>query len=429
MSTHELTVFGVQPLAFARLADNVEPAAGLGPAEPAADDAALGDAPAWVAGLEALYPNRHFHYRQLEDGLAIEGGGCAFRLSAWLCSNATLNQHLVLFELESGEMDPRALAMEDIRALLVSAVDDRRPEAVKAVLRRACGQAMQGGQARAHELAVQHDTCNITLFLRPRGAVESGSIEWGRSISGHGDAERLTVGRKQVEVSATTRIFFGGRVHVVVSSSDNDTGVVKQVLFMLQAMWFYVPLYLRYAGWLHRRILAAGSSGELDEQEATAGRLVYLYQAVRLQNESAKISYEALSGVFYDEVQGNWGIERSIDQLQRYAEFFREFIKDVREVQAQKANDVMNYILFGLSLFGFVGLWANILASEVAVRDLGSPGKLLRIAMATPLGFVTVALLVASVIAGLWFIRYSLRTRRGGRARRRGRPEARDGAD
>lgn len=428
MTMCSLVVFAVQPLSFRAIACNAAPTAVLRMQRYAQDAQSLGDAPEWAVELDEFYPNRHFRYRRLEEAMPIESGGYAFRLSAWLCSNATLNQHLVLFELHADAVDSRIIDMEGIRSLLVSADHDGRPESVRAVIRRACEQAARIEQAGIDELEVRNDTCNVTLFLRPECAEYAQSptmTAWMDGDPGHGGAERLTVGWKRIDVSDKTLILFGSRIHVVFSSSDRDVSVIKLILFMLQDMWFYVQLYLRYAASLHQRTLVAGSSGELDDLEETAGRLVYLYQAVRLQNESAKIAYESFSDLFYGKVEGVWGIERSVDQLERYAVFFREFIKDVREVQVQKTTDVMNYILFGLSLFGFVGLWANILTSEVAVHDLVSFGHLLKTATTTGLGFATLVVLAVSVVGAIWFVRFSERVRHGRRVRHRGEAKAR----
>ena len=269
MTMCSLVVFAIQPLSFQAIARNAVPTAALGVSHHALDDQVLGDAPEWAVELDEFYPDRNFRYRRLEEVMPIESEGHAFRLSAWLCSNATLNQHLVLFELHADAVDSATLDMDGIRSLLVSTNHDERPESVKSIIHRACMHTAQIEQADAGELEVRNDTCNVTMFLRPEGA-EHGQFPtmdaWMGADSGHGGAERLTVGRKRIVVSDKTLILFGSRVHTVFSSSDRDVSVVKLILFMLQDNWFYVPLYLRYAALLHQCTLAAGGGFKVHVQ-------------------------------------------------------------------------------------------------------------------------------------------------------------------
>src|SRR5699024_4585958 len=107
------------------------------------EDVETGEVPPWVEALEKLYPNRHFCYRRL-DRTSVDLDGLTFRLDAWLCSNTVLNQHLVLFELQTESVDPAAVDPQRLRAALVrpddGGADDRRPPAVRRQLTRACEQ-------------------------------------------------------------------------------------------------------------------------------------------------------------------------------------------------------------------------------------------------------------------------------------------------
>lgn len=416
MSECAVRVFGVQPLAFA-----VDHGQLLRPASaPAAVDAAS-EQPSWVAELEGLYPHHHFHYRCLECAASVDIDGRRHVLSAWLASNVVLNQHVVIFELQAGVYAQAAIDVGALRALLVATADDRRPPVVTALLGRACEAVAASVGCRPHELVVRPDTCNVTLFLEPRVDGQAMALLPPPATTAcfvHDAAERLTVARTAVEVSTATRVFLGGRAHIVVSTSRNDVNVIRQIMFMLQVTWFFVPLYLRHAAGLHRQLQRGRATLGLDELEAAAGDLVYVYQTVRLQNESAKISWESLAALVHRPVASAWAIEGSIDQLQRYAEFFQAFIKDVREVQSRRADEVLNYVLAALALFGLVGLWANVLGAEAAVRDIGSWSRLIGTATGSALGLTTVVVMVASALIAAGLISYGIRARHGRRRRR-----------
>ena len=410
MSDYSLTVFGVQPFLF----DSFERDMSLVPASSAGSEQLPESLPAWTAELERLYPGGQFVYRNLEDSAPLECDGLCLNLSAWLCSNTVLNQHLVLLELHADAIDVGVVDMGRLRSLLVmTTADDKRPGAVQSTVGRAREAAARVAGCKGEDIVVLCDTCNVTVILSPNGS-EGRSIELDALAFSHDNAERLTVDRALLRVSDSTRVFFGSRVHVVISSSQGDIGVIKRIMFMLQVMWFYVPLYLRHASVLHREILGSQPRRDLSELEGVAARLVCMYQTVRLQNESAKISYEALSSLVYEPAESLWTVERTIDQFQRYADFFQSFIKDVREVRSRKADEILGYVLAALGLFGFVGLWANILAAETSVHEIVSFRNLMHIAFTTPLGFTTIVFIAISVTVAAWLVAYGIRARHGG---------------
>lgn len=413
MTDYALTLFGIQPLAFAAPPRNLLPSTLL-------DDvgAAMFDGmPAWVAELERLYPTRHFAYRRLDTAAAIEANGLCLGLSAWLCCNTELNQHVVVIEVHAAAVAVDAIDARALRALLVASDDDRRPAAVRDALVQARGHVQRLTGAPLEDILVGHDTCNVALFLKP--LAQDGQLTGVDAARfWHDDAERLSVRRTPIEVSDATRVFFGGRAHVVVSTSEGDSEVIRQILFMLQVMWFYVPLYLRHASSLHRQVLAGRSRQPLDELEAAAQRLVNAYQTVRLQNESAKISYEALASRMYQPAQELWAVERSIDQLERYAAFFRGFIKDIRAAQAARADEALNYVLAALGLFGIFGLWANILTAEATAREIVSFRNLVRIITSSSLGIASVVCIALSAVIAVWLVAHGIRTRHARRWRR-----------
>lgn len=410
MNHCSVRVFGVQPLALTGAGGAL-----LRPeATPGEDGGGGSESPDWVAELEGLYPNRHFRYRRLGGDLAVAVDGQASVLSAWLCSNVVLNQHVVVFELQAGVLAYPDIDVRAWRGALAATADDRRPAAVVDLLVRAREWVAGSVGCALDDIGVVHDTCNVTLFLEPADAPAlPASAETACFL--HGAAERLTVRRTEVEVSGATRVFLGGRAHVVISTSHNDVSVIRQIMFAAQVTWFYASVCLRHATSLHRQLHGRHRRQGLVELEAEARDLVYAYQTMRLQNESEKIAWEALKELVYCPIAAAWAIEGSLDQLQRYAEFFQGFIKDVREVQARRADEILNYVLAALALFGLVGLWANVLGAEAAVRALGSWANLVDTATGSALGLTTVVFIVVSALIAAALIAYGIRARHGRR--------------
>ncbi|HET7268259.1 MAG TPA: hypothetical protein VFJ15_09130 [Oleiagrimonas sp.] len=409
MSGYTLNIFGVQPLKFTDPERNIALSSSALPPR----DASPEHMPGWARELEHLYPDGQYHHQRLAQNLDVTFDEQHYRFSAWLFSSNVLNQHLVVFEAHALDtIEPEDINERSVRAMLTATVDDRRPHVITDAIDQACRSVAELARTTPDAIEVTHDSCNITLFLR----TDTAAATTGESLQAalaHGSAERLSIERKLVEVSGHTRLFFGGRAHMVVSTSDNDVHVLRQIMFTLQVMWFYVPVYLRHATTLHRQILSDPAKRDLDALETTARRLVYVYQAVRLHNESAKISYEALSPRVYHSVEGLWSIENSIDQLERYGSFFREFIRDTREIQSRKADETLNYVLAVLALFGLVGVWADILGAELAAHNLTSIDRLFSIATGSWLGFGTIAFITAAGLVALWLIAYNIRTRHG----------------
>src|SRR5690606_18984982 len=151
-----------------------------------------------------------------------------------------------------------------------------------------------------------------------------------------------------------------------------------------------------HAADLHRKIIAGQHVHDLVDLQKSATQLIYCYQAIQLQNEAAKFSYESLTDLFYEKVESLWNIERSIAQLARYTEFFTAFIKDLREERAQKSDGMLNYILAILGMFGLVGLWADILSAQASIASLASLDNFVRITTTTRLGMTTLGLIIFS---------------------------------
>ena len=126
MSALPLAALAIQPLSFKQQHRNIATSfvSQHGP------DIDLGDCPDWVADIESLYPNRHFQYQVLEPGTTVVIDEHDFTLVAHLCSNTSLNQHLVLFELHTNVSEANRLAIEKVRAALVLDTSDQRLPAI-----------------------------------------------------------------------------------------------------------------------------------------------------------------------------------------------------------------------------------------------------------------------------------------------------------
>src|SRR5699024_12552480 len=104
---------------------------------------------------------------------------------------------------------------------------------------------------------------------------------------------------------------------------------------------------------------------------------------------------------------------------------FRAFIRDAREIQSRKSDRVLNYVLAGLGLFGIVGLWADILDSQVSAHDIKSYHHLWSMVTGSALGFTTVVFIVAAARVATALAIGNMRIRRGRSAGERRLPLSR----
>ena len=421
MTSLALTALAIQPLFFNQRHQNI--ASSIINLDETTTN--IGDCPNWVADIEALYPNRHFFYQVLTPENEVVIDNQSFRLTAYLCSNTSLNQHLVLFELHASISETSHIAIEKIRSALVLDVTDQRLAIVIKSLDRARALIAETGGCQAQDISIAPNTCNLTLALQvPSTGQQQPALDISQRIFDNSNYERLSanLNRRPIDISDHTRVYFGGRAHVAVSTSVNDIALIKEIMLMLQVMWFFVPLYLRHAAELHRKIVADQKIGNLANLQKSATQLIYCYQAIQLQNEAAKFSYESMTDLFYEKVESLWNVERSIAQLARYTDFFTAFIKDVREEQAQKSDSLLNYILAMLGMFGLVGLWADILSAQASIISLASIDNFVRITTSTRLGMTTLGLTIFSLVIAVFFITFSIRLKRGKKQRiKRGR--------
>lgn len=407
-----LSIFGVQPLTYS---DDVRERLFIEfisykPCVPQ-------DSPDWSAELAKLYQNGHYYSILLERDETIHLiDGCDFTFSAHLLCNTRLNLFTIVFEIRSQKSVETMLDTTKIRQMLVLSDDDKRLDVVKSVTKMACEAVAEMVSIGHDDVAIKNDTCNVTIFIYPDNKEELPvNAKTCYTFIGSDDVERMTVCRDELEISKRTIILFGGRVHLVASVSDNDIYIIKNVLLNLQFMWFFVPIYLRIASILHLDIVSGNTNYSVDELEEKSEKMSYIAQTIKLQNESEKLSYETLTKKFYERIEGSWGIEKSLTQFENYATFFEGFIKNTREKQARKADEILNYVLAALAIFGVVGFWADILHAELVTHDWRTFGRFEHSATDSIFGFTTIIFVFIGVLAAIILIYYSIRLKHGKR--------------
>lgn len=407
-----LSIFGVQPLTYSD-----EVIERLFVEFISYKPSAPQDGPDWNTELEKLYQNGHYYSIILErNENIILPNVCDFIFSAYLLCNTRLNIFTIVFELRSKNSVETMLDTNKARQMFVSSDDDQRLSAVKSATKMACEIVAKMVSIDHDDVAIKNDTCNVTIFICPdnkEGLPVKAETCYGFISSD--DVERMTVCREALEISERTIILFGGRVHLVASVSDNDIYVIKNILLNLQFMWFFVPIYLKIASILHLNIVSGNTNYSVDELEEKSVNLSYIAQTIKLQNESEKLSYETLTQRFYERIEGSWGIEKSLSQFENYASFFEGFIKNTREKQARKADEILNYVLAALAIFGVVGFWADILHAELVTHDWRTFGRFEHSATNSLFGFTTIIFVFIGVVVAVALIYYSIRLKHGKR--------------
>ncbi|MBW8072911.1 MAG: hypothetical protein GJU77_04395 [Ferrovum sp.] len=406
-----ISIFGVQPLTYS---DDVRERLFIEfiSYKPCAPQ----DSPDWNIELEKLYQNGHYYSIILERNESISlPDVCDFTFTAYLFCNTRLNIFTIVFELRSNNSVETTLDTNKARQMLVSSDDDQRLSVVKSATEMACEIVAKMVSIDHDDVAIKNDTCNVTIFICQDNKELPVKAETCYSFISSDDVERMTVCREALEISERTIILFGGRVHLVASVSDNDIYIIKNILLNLQFMWFFVPIYLKIASILHLNIVSGNADYSVDELEEKSVNLSNIAQTIKLQNESEKLSYETLTKKFYERIEGSWGIEKSIAQLENYASFFEGFIKNTREKQARKADEILNYVLAALAIFGVVGFWADILHAELVTRDWRTFGRFEHSATNSLFGFTTIIFVFIGVVVAVLLIYYSIRLKHGKR--------------
>lgn len=377
------------------------------------------DYPDWMAELERFYPNKHYHSGLLhhEENITLLDDR-AFTFSAYLLGSTRLNLFVIVYELRSIEAEEVRLDTNQIRRLFVMSDNDCRLAAIKSSSNKALELVAMMMNINSDDVIIDNDTCNVAVFFNPFDKIPLNSENCYMFV-GDDDAERLTVCREELPISDRTMILFGGRVHLVISISDNDVYIIKNVLCNLQFMWFFVPIYLRLASRLHLDIISNKNKFNASQLEEESINLSYIAQTVKLKNESQKLSYEIFTKKFYDRVEDSWGIEKSITQFENYASFFESFIKNLRDKQSQKADDILSYVLAALAIFGAVGFWTDILHAEFITREWRNFALFERDSTDSIFGLTTITLAIISILIAIGVIYYSITTKYGRRKRKR----------
>jgi len=370
--------------------------------------------PEWIDDLEKYYPNKHHSsFRIFNTDLSLFDGH-KFHLDAYLLSNTRLNLFTLIFEITSKDSEEILLDTEQVRNCLVLSNQSQPLDAIKEASKIAKQMAGNMVGLSQDDIIIRQDTCNVSIFIHP-DTDQPLSINENTCYSfiESDDAERSTINRRPISISEGTVILFGGRVHLIASISKNDSIIIKNTMLCLQFMWFFVPEYLRIASKLHLNIVLGNSTASVDELEEKSEKLSYIAQTIKLQNESDKISREFMNSMFYEKVEDSWGIEKSIAQLGNYASFFETFIKNTRENQAGKADEILNYVLAALAIFGVVGFWASILDAEHNSQEWGTFSNFLKSATGSIFGFMTILFILIGISAAVLLIRSSIKIKHG----------------
>jgi hypothetical protein len=405
-----LSIFGVQPLTYS---DDVRERlfvefVSYKPRAPQ-------DSPDWNTELEKLYQNGHYNSIILErnENISLPDVG-DFTFTAHLLCSTRLNIFTIVFELRSKNSVKTKLDTNEARQMFVLSEDDKRLSVVKEATKAACEIVANMVRIDHDDVAIRNDSCNVTIFICPDNKEDLPvKAETCYTYISSDDTERMTVCRELLEISDRTIILFGGRVHLVASVSDNDIYIIKNILFNLQFMWFFVKNYIKIASILHLNIVSGNTDYSIDELEEKSVIMSYIAQTIKLQNESEKLSYEILSKRFYERVEESWGVEKSIAQLKNYASFFEGFIKNTREKQARKADEILNYVLAALAIFGVVGFWSDILHAELITHEWGTFGRFAHSATNSLFGFATIIFVFMGFVVAIMLIYYSIRLKHG----------------
>ena len=372
------------------------------------------DPPSWLAELEKLYPSGYFHVINVSSDIDFSAHfGCPAVLSTYIFCSTRLDLFTIVFQVVTRNPGDEGLCTARIRDLLVLSEMDKRPLEIKQAT--ADAKAIIAGllQIGPEEICIKRDTCNVSIFIKQDSDDAATSRESILRLLREDSSERISATRTEIQLSDMTTVLFGGRVHLIASRSTKDIDVVMCMLHQMQFIWYFSLAYLRIAADLHLKIVSGNSLDTVDELEEKSEKLAYIAQTIKLQNESAKASYEAFTESCYSLAEKQWGLEALIEQLGNYAHFFNGFIRNTRERQSRKADEVLNYILAALAIFGIVGFWADILHAELASHSIGGFGRFLKYVWASAMNGFTTSLVVATFLVAVVLVSINRRARHG----------------
>ena len=372
------------------------------------------DPPSWLAELEKLYPSGYFHVRNVCSDIDFSAHlGSPAVLSAYIFCSTRLDLFTIVFQVTMQNPGDAGLCTAKIRDWLVLSEIDKRPPEIKRAT--ADAQAIVSGLLKIgrEHICIKPDTCNVSIFIRQAPDDAATASERISRLLKEDGSERISATRTVIPLSDMTTVLFGGRVHLIASKSARDIDVVMCMLHQMQFIWYFSLAYLRIAADLHLRIVSGNSPDTVDELEEKSEKLAYIAQTIKLQNESAKASYEAFTESCYRLAEKQWGLEALIEQLGHYAHFFNGFIRNTRERQSRKADEVLNYILAALAIFGIVGFWADILHAELASHSIGGFGQFLKYAWASAMNGFTTSLVVVTFFVAAVLVTINRKARHG----------------
>jgi hypothetical protein len=408
MKAH-ISIFGVQPLTYS---ENVIES--LLVKFKSFNQVTDQDDPDWFLEIKGLYQNDHHYSVAICKASAVKIDGIDFIFNAHLLCNSRINIFTIVFDLKSEGCVETMLTTENIRNMIVLSLDDKRIDCIKSATEKAINIVSSMMKVNQEKVIIKKNTCNITIFITPDGDVSlpiKKDLIYNFILSDN--TERMSVRREIIKISDKTIIFFGGRVHLVASTSYNDINVLKNIMLNLQIMWFFVPIYLNISSKLHFQMVSGNADYSTDELEEKAMILSYISKTIMLQNESERISYESLSKILYDRIEYLWRIEGSIRQFDKYSSFFELFVKNTRDIRSRKADEILNYVLTVLAIFGAVGFWADILHAEIIIREWGTFERFINYATRSAFGFTTIVIVLMSALIAVTLIYYNVTKKHG----------------
>ncbi len=371
--------------------------------------------PDWISELGKIYQKNNYYCILLDriENIAVKYISSNATFTSHLLCNNYLNIFLIIFDITSNEEHNKPIETKQIRDMFVLSENDLRINVVKSTTEKACKLVAQMLNIKNDDVVIRNDTCNISIFIDQEKTGIPINIDDCKHLFGSDESERITIKREVIDISENTIIMFGGRVHIIMSNSKNDIYVIKNILLNLQAIWFFVPIYLKISSKLHLDIVSGNSNYSVDYLEDKSEVLSYISKTIKLQNEIEKLSYEAFKKKLYDRVESFWGIENGISQFEEYSSFFDSFIKNTREKQSKKADEFLNYVLAALAIFGLVGFWADTLHAEMIAHEWKTFGRFIKFATSSLFGLSTIIFVFVGLSLSIVVVYYSFKTKHG----------------
>src|SRR5690554_87213 len=316
--------------------------------------------PSWYDYI-SKYTNNNFYIFEciLRDDLHYinynEDKVTKYQIEVFVGKNISLNQAVIIYELKHLDGDHEFYSLNEFRDCLM-AKDFGRTSIYKSSISkkiydiRDCALRYIKFDLGLTSATIEADTCNLTMFytaLKP-------------TLSFIDDVERVKTERDEISISIYTKLYSGGRFHLVASDYSDEKELIKFMLFKLQLTWFYIPMYSNVA--MSHFQKKRYEKKAIFSYRKEASTVIKIYRIVKIQNELSKITLEALQ-MTYEVCQRRWGVEKIITALGEFAEYFMEQSEaDYRQVQQHKSN-ILNYTLGILAFIGLASFPADFLTT------------------------------------------------------------------